>query len=165
MPLRRLFFCRKEYSQLVLLGFFLSHTETAARLLRDYLGIRNFVSALFVLKTPWWGTSKPGKMQLAEGDARFWHARGAFKSFLSRLWDESLAPIRNGESVDRDVRRQGESTERLYLFIKNQTQLERLQVGHKSALELFGYLESLFLCRRSRGRSPLGPLWQRQAGC
>lgn len=32
MPLRRMFFCRKEYSQLVLLAFFLSESETAHEL-------------------------------------------------------------------------------------------------------------------------------------
>ena len=62
-------------------------------------------------------------MQQAEGDARFWYARGAFKGFLDRLWGCALAPIRNTEAVERDVRRQGESTERLYLFIKNEAEL------------------------------------------
>ena len=146
MPLRRMFFCRKEYSQLVLLAFFLAPSDKARDLLAEHLGIRSFVSALFVLKTPWWGTSRPGKAQAAEGDRRFWYARGAFKSFLARLWEESLAPMRSQESVDRDVRRQGESTERLYLFIKNQQQLERLRTGDETARELFAYLESLFLC-------------------
>ncbi|QPN66248.1 AAA family ATPase [Synechococcus sp. CBW1006] len=117
-PLRRMFFCRKEYSQLVLLAFFLEKTAAARDLLEKYLGIKGFVSALFVLKTPWWrGSGAPKKIQLEEGDARFWYARGAFKDFLDRLWECSLAPIRNSETVDRDVRRQGETTERLYLFV------------------------------------------------
>ena len=50
MPLRRLFFCRKEYSQLVLLAFFLAESKSARQLLEDYLGIKHFDSALFVLK-------------------------------------------------------------------------------------------------------------------
>ena len=54
MPLRRLFFCRKEYSQLVLLAFFLSDSPRALELLEEYLGIKSFDSSLFVLKTPWW---------------------------------------------------------------------------------------------------------------
>jgi ABC-type multidrug transport system ATPase subunit len=56
-----------------------------------------------------------------------------------------LAPIRNTESIERDVRRQGENTERLYLFIKNQAELVRLK-GEEDSKTLFGYLESLFLC-------------------
>lgn len=121
MPLRRLFFCRKDYSQLVLLAFFLAPSATARGLLKDYLGIERFESALFVLKTPWWrGSGAPSKVQQTDGDPRFWYARGAFKGFLDRLWTRALAPIRNTEAVERDVRRQGESTERLYLFLKNE---------------------------------------------
>src|SRR5262249_46072611 len=114
MPLRRLFFCRKEYSQLVLLAFFLAEPSSVREVLARDLGIKRFDSALFVLKTPWWrGSGAPNKTQLQEGNARFWYARGAFKTFLDRLWNCSLAPIRNKEAVERDVRRQGENTERL----------------------------------------------------
>jgi predicted ATPase len=147
MPLRRMFFCRKDYSQLVLLAFFLAESTSAHKLLEHYLGIRCFDSALFVLKTPWWGSSgRPKKTQLTEGDARFWYARGAFKTFLDRLWNRAFAPIRNTEAIERDVRRQGESTERLYLFVKNQTELARLKTEREDSKTLFAYLESLFLC-------------------
>lgn len=147
LPLRRMFFCRKEYSQLVLLAFFLAKTTTAQDLLERYLGIRNFNSALFVLKTPWWrGRGGPKKIQLEEGDPRFWYARGAFKGFLDRMWRRALAPIRNAETIERDVRRQGESTERLYLFIKNELELTGLKEVGDDSKALFGYLESLFLC-------------------
>jgi predicted ATPase len=147
LPLRRLFFCRKEYSQLVLLAFFLARPASARELLERYLGIKRFESALFVLKTSWWrGRGAPNKMQQAEGDARFWYARGAFKGFLNRLWGRALAPIRNTEAVERDVRRQGESTERLYLFIKNEAELAGLKEPDEDSKTLFGYLESLFLC-------------------
>jgi len=147
LPLRRMFFCRKEYSQLVLLAFFLEKSDTARDLLKQYLGIKSFDSALFVLKTPWWRRSgSPRKNQLEQGDARFWYALGAFRGFLDRLWQHSLAPIRKNETVDRDVRRQGESTERLYLFIKNEEELAGLKEESADSKALFGYLESLFLC-------------------
>lgn len=147
LPLRRMFFCRKEYSQLVLLAFFHEKSDMARDLLEQYLGIKCFDSALFVLKTPWWrGSGAPKKNQLEEGDARFWYARGAFKGFLDRLWRCSLAPIRNSETVDRDVRRKGESTERLYLFIKSWEELAGLKNEGADSKDLFGYLESLFLC-------------------
>ena len=147
LPLRRLFFCRKEYSQLVLLAFFLAKTDSARELLKEYMGIERFKSALFVLNTPWWrGNSKPTKLQREEGDPRFWYARGAFKAFLGRLWDRALAPIRNTEAVERDVRRQSENTERLYLFIKNEEELAGLGTPGDAPKDLFGYLESLFLC-------------------
>ena len=147
LPLRRMFFCRKEYSQLVLLAFFLAKTPAVRDLLERYLGIKSFDSALFVLKTPWWrGSGAPKKIQLEEGDARFWYARGAFKGFMDRMWRRALAPIRNSETVERDVRRQGESTERLYLFIKNEQELAGLKEAGDDSKALFGYLESLFLC-------------------
>jgi predicted ATPase len=146
LPLRRLFYCRKEYSQLVLLAFFLATPSSVRALLQHYLGIKRFESALFVLKTPWWGEIKPNKARQREADPRFWYARGAFTGFLDRLWDRALAPIRNLESVERDIRRQGEKTERLYLFIKDQAQLEGLKETHDEPKDLFGYLESLFLC-------------------
>jgi len=147
LPLRRLFFCRKEYSQLVLLAFFLAQADSARELLEHYLGIKRFESALFVLKRPWWGgKGAPNKTQLAEGDPRFWYARGAFKGFLDRLWGRALAPIRNIETIERDVRRQGDRTERLYLFIKNEEELAGLKEEDEDSKTLFGYLESLFLC-------------------
>ena len=146
LPLRRLFFCRKEYSQLVLLAFFLAEPDSARDMLEQYLGIKHFESALFVLKTPWWGEGTPTKTQLAEGDPRFWYARGAFKGFLDRFWGRAFAPIRNPETVERDIRRRGENTERLYLFIKNEAALAGLKEPDEDSKTLFGYLESLFLC-------------------
>jgi predicted ATPase len=146
IPLRRLFYCRKEYSQLVLLAFFLSNSDNTTELLREYLGIESFDSALFVFKSPWWrGSGKPSKIQLEEGDPRFWYARGAFKHFLERIWQSSLAPILNPESVERDIRGRTESTERLYLYIKSLDQLHTL-AGNDTPKDFFGLLESLFLC-------------------
>ena len=145
MPLRRMFFCRKEYSQLVLLAFFLTDSREARKLLEKYLGIKKFNSALFVLNRPWWGKKKPSK-SLEQSDPRFWFAKGAFQGFLSKLWRSSLAPIRNIESVERDVRRQPESTERLYLFVKDEKTLGSLAEEGEDTKTLFGYLESLFLC-------------------
>lgn len=152
LPFRRMFYCRKEYSQLVLLAFFLSTSSAAKDLLKGHLRIKSFESALFVMKTPWWRTpGAPTKIQLEEGDPRFWYARGAFRGFLDRLWERAFAPIRKDDTVERDVRRQGESIERLYVFIKNEHELAGLaKAGGDSAAggeskALFGYLESLFL--------------------
>lgn len=147
LPLRRMFFCRREYSQLVLLAFFLSTTQSARSLLEGHLGIKRFDSALFVLKTPYWRDGgAPNHTQLKEGDPRFWYARGAFKGLLDRLWRTALAPIRNIDSVERDIRKQAEKNERLYLFIKNEDDLADLKEANDDPKDLFGYLESLFLC-------------------
>ena len=145
MPLRRFFFCRKEYSQLVLLAFFLVDDPKVKKLLSDFLQIESFETALFVMNKPWWGRSnKPGDLENV--DPRFWNAGGAFRPFLSTLWENSLAPIRNTEAVERDIRHRGETTERLYLFIKNEKQLASLKKPQESIKQLFANLESLYLC-------------------
>ncbi|MDQ5984804.1 MAG: DNA replication and repair protein RecF [Syntrophus sp. SKADARSKE-3] len=144
MPLRRMFFCRKEYSQLVLLAFFLAESNSARHFLSKYLKIRHFDSSLFILKRPWWRRHVMALDPLE--DEHFWYARGAFTVFLDRLWQRSLAPIHNYESIERDVRRQGERTERLYLYIKNATELDGLRHSDEDSKTFFGYLESLFLC-------------------
>ena len=147
MPLRRFFFCRKEYSQLVLLAFFLAGDEASIKLLKDTLNIEAFESTLFVLKKPWWATK--GKNFGVDGkeiDSRFWNASGAFLPFLGRLWGKAFAPIRSAESIERDLRRKAEPTERLYLFIKDETQLSALRAPYESPKLLFSNLESLFLC-------------------
>jgi predicted ATPase len=146
IPPRRFFFCRKDYSQLVLLAFFLTDDPEAKKILNDYLEIETFETALFVMRKPWWGrVSKPDKKEETV-DPRFWNAGGAFLPFLGRLWDRALAPIRNTETVERDIRHRGESTERIYLFIKNQEQLNALRQQYESIKLFFFNLESLFLC-------------------
>ncbi len=147
LPPRRFFFCRKDYSQLVLLAFFLTNDPSAKRILDEYLSfnIDSFESALFVIKRPWWGrNARPNRQDPV--DPRFWYAAGAFRPFLARLWEQALAPIRNTETVERDIRRSGEITERVYLFIKNQQQLSELQQKYESIRLFFFNLESLFLC-------------------
>lgn len=146
IPLRRLFYCRKEYSQLVLLAFFLSNDDSVKKALSDYLNIQCFESVLFTLRKPWWRSSgKPNKVQLTEGDPRFWYARGAFKHFLDDLWNHAIAPIYNEGTLEKDIRGRKESTERLYLFIKDLESLKALAKNHEPKT-FFGLLESLFLC-------------------
>jgi len=145
IPLRRFLFCRKDYSQLVLLAFFLSDHPAAKRILRDYLKIDQFETALFVLHRP--DEEKNRKQRNSQdGDARFWNVGGAFRPLLDRLWDRALAPIRSTESVERDIRRTGEATERVYLFIKNHEKLTALRQPYESTKLFFFNLESLFLC-------------------
>jgi predicted ATPase len=144
IPPRRFFFCRKDYSQLVLLAFFLTDSPEAKKLLSEYLQIDNFETALFVMRKP----DRPlsGISDPEATDPRFWNTGGAFLPILDRLWNRSLAPIRNTEIIERDIRRRGESTERVYLFIKNQDQLSNLRQQFETTKLFFFNLESLFLC-------------------
>jgi len=58
---------------------------------------------------------------------RFWYTGGVFKRCLPRLWGRALASLCNTEAVERCVRRQSESIERLYLSIKNELELAGLK--------------------------------------
>jgi len=85
LPFRRFFFCRREYSQLALLAFFLSQDGEVSAFMEQYLDIVGFESALFVLKKPWWGGKRQGRRD-ADVEPAAWNATGAFLPFLRRLW-------------------------------------------------------------------------------
>jgi len=148
IPLRRLFYCRKDYSQLVLLAFFLmNHKPEVRKFLAEYLKIQEFESALFVMHRPFWrGTGKPTTNDLESGDPLFWYAKGAFQTFTDRLWRHSIAPIRNEENVKKDFRDRTEDHERLYLYIKDKETLDELMYPGEDETHFFAHLEGLYLC-------------------
>lgn len=148
LPLRRLFYCRKDYSQLVLLAFFLMDENPKIKdFLRRFLNIEDFESALFVTHRPFWrGASKPTKNDLEYGDPIFWYAKGAFQTFTDRLWRHAIAPIRNEESVTKDFRDRTEDQERLYLYIKDKATLRELMYPGEDETHFFAHLEGLHLC-------------------
>jgi predicted ATPase len=148
IPLRRLFYCRKDYSQLVLLAFFLMDNNPAIKsFLLEYLKIEEFESALFVMHRPFWrGTRKPTTKDLEEGDPLFWYAKGAFQTFTDRLWRHAIAPIRNEETVTKDFRDRTEDQERLYLYIQDKPTLQELMYPGEDETHFFAHLEGLYLC-------------------
>lgn len=148
IPLRRLFYCRKEYSQLVLLAFFLMDENPKIKeFLLDFLKIKDFESALFVMHKPFWRSSgKPSKKDIEEGDSLFWYAKGAFQTFIDRLWRHAIAPIRNEETVAKDFRDRTEDQERLYLYIKDKATLKELMYPGEDETYFFAHLEGLYLC-------------------
>lgn len=117
--LRRLFYVKQIHSFFVLLAFFALDTmeEKSRNFLIDILGIEDLESVLFVLKEP------KSKWNNKDGDKRFFNARGLVQEFLSELWEFSLAPIYNPETVKIDFNRE-ETQNRLYLFIKDKKQLQ-----------------------------------------
>lgn len=148
IPLRRLFYCRKDYSQLVLLAFFLMDENPKIKsFLEDYLKIKDFESALFVMHEPWWRKGKKvTESDRNDGDSIFWYAKGAFQSFTDRLWRHAIAPIRNQESVKKDFRERTEDQERLYLFIEDKPTLKELMYPGENETHFFAHLEGLYLC-------------------
>lgn len=142
--IRRFFYCRDIHSFFVLLAF-LVDDEPACKALLDKLNIKSFESALFVLKKPYWYKGKPNEIMLAEGDPRFWYARGVVKDFLSNLWDESIAPIDNAERKTIDFRGRTEKQDRLYLFLPFLTSLENLAKKFHNSSSLFKNIESTYI--------------------
>lgn len=148
IPLRRLFYCRKDYSQLVLLAFFLMDENPKIKaFLNEFLNINSFESALFVMHKPFWrGSKKPTENDLKFGDPIFWYAKGAFQTFTDRLWRHAIAPIRNEETVTKDFRDRTEEQERLYLYIKDKETLKELVYPGEDETHFFAHLEGLYLC-------------------
>lgn len=140
---RRFFFCRKDYANLALLALFFEDHALAQYIREELLGIESFDSALFVLKAPYWakssGHSRP------EGNDFFWGARGNFSDFMDRLRAASLAPIRNLELTESDVRGRNQSNERLYLYLKDRESLDKIRLPYETPKLLFNHLESMYL--------------------
>lgn len=140
---RRFFFCRKDYANFALLALFFEEHALAKQIRRELLGIESFESALFVLKAPYW--SKSSLHSRPEGNDFFWGARGNFSEFMERLRSASLAPIRNLETTDSDVRGRNQNSERLYLYLKDRESLDKIRLPYESPKLLFNHLESMYL--------------------
>jgi predicted ATPase len=132
---RPLLYARHAHSQFVLLGFFNEHDQTILDFLREYLRIEAFDSVLFVMATPSW-YQKGIEKRNTDGDPRFWYARGTVKTFLGRLYDSALAPMR--KQIDR-------TTEHLYLYLPNLETLQRLYKHHAGPQGFFKALESTYI--------------------
>ena len=143
--LRRLFYVKQIHSFFVLLAFFaLPKIESKSKdFLMKVLGIEDLESVLFVLKKATWKNEK--------GDERFWGASGLVQEFLSVLWDHSFAPIYEDKSINIDFRR-SETRKRLYLYIKDKTELKKFAKSYfdinnekPSNTFLFKALESTYI--------------------
>ncbi|WP_324730651.1 AAA family ATPase [Pseudomonas paeninsulae] len=141
--LKRLFYAMPVHSQFVLLAFLIQQPEVVRKFLDDHLGLdpkEGIESVLFVLKQPGWSKKRGKKKISGDGDDRFWGAKGVVQTFLERLQNIALAPIR----ITRDKQLtlwNKESTEFQYLFIKDIDALRRL-VGNQPPSAFFRDLES-----------------------
>jgi predicted ATPase len=141
--LRRLFYVQQTHSYFVLLAFyaFAQEPQTTQKFLKKLFHIVDLESILFVLKKPDWG--KAGK--------RFWGAEGLVKEFLEKLWEHSLVPLSDQESVKLTYRK-SETRERLYLYISDKETFQTMVSDYFNALEmphshtsLFKALESTYI--------------------
>lgn len=136
--LRPLFYARLIHSQFVLLAFFYEEHGQTSEFLKEYLGIEDLESVLFVLRQPPWSSK--------QGDPRFWFAKGAVQGFLDKLFRYALAPLRLKLRVDVELSKT-KSQEHLYLFLKDKEALQRLQVDYRTPGDFFKALESTYLSK------------------
>ena len=138
--LKRLFYAMPVHSQFVLLAFLIQQSEVVRDFLDDHLGLHpdeGIESVLFVLRQPPW-TSKA-----ADGDPRFWNARGVVRDFLSRLYDIALAPIEVSRRVSTSAWNK-ETLQFKYLYVKDISALRTL-VGKQAPAQFFRDLESTYV--------------------
>lgn len=141
--LKRLFYAMPVHSQFVLLAFMIQQSDDVRELLEKDMGIdpdEGIESALFVLKQPGWSKNKKNN---PDGDDRFLGAQGVVQTFLDRLQNIALAPIK----IKRDKQItlwNKKSTEFQYLFIKD-TQALRNLVDNQSPAQFFRDLESTYV--------------------
>lgn len=138
--LKRLFYAMPVHSQFVLLAFLIQQSDVVRAFLDDHLGLdpdEGIESVLFVLRQPPW------KSKAADGDPRFWNARGVVRDFLSRLYDIALAPVEISRRVSTSIWNK-ETLQFKYLYVKDIDALRRL-VGNQSPAKFFRDLESTYV--------------------
>lgn len=138
--LKRLFYAMPVHSQFVLLAFLIQQSEVVRAFLDDHLGLdpdEGIESVLFVLRQPPW------KSKAADGDPRFWNARGVVRDFLSRLFDIALAPVDINRRVSTSIWNK-ETLQFKYLYVKDIAALRRL-VGKQAPAQFFRDLESTYV--------------------
>lgn len=138
--LKRLFYAMPVHSQFVLLAFLIQQSDAVRAFLNDHLGLdpdEGIESVLFVLRQPPW------KSKAADGDPRFWNARGVVRDFLSRLFDIALAPVNISRRVSTSIWNKT-TLQFKYLYVKDIAALRRL-VGKQTPGQFFRDLESTYV--------------------
>lgn len=141
-PLRPLFYARPIHSQFVLLAFFLGQEDEPREFLEKHLGIVGLDSVLFVMHKPKWAEGK--RQMTPDGDPRFWGARGTVKTFLGRLHEVAIAPLRVTRKIPSPFKRQGTRQELFYLFAMDVEALKVLSEGLTPST-FFKMLESTYI--------------------
>ena len=142
--LRKLFYVQLVHSYFVLLAYFTHENEEteSIQFLNEVLNIHDIESILFILKMPKWADNRIKD----NPDDIFWTAKGLVRPFLEKLWELSVAPIYNDESIRTDFD-DYESQKRLYLFLKGKDKLQELAKTYTSNTALFKALESTYISK------------------
>jgi len=138
--LRRIFLVQNIHSKFALLSFFIfgKSDDKVLEFLRTELGIIDLYSLLMVLKKPVWS-------KISSDKEMFWNSGGLVRTFLEQLWEFSLAPIYNMETVPVSYK-STETQEHLYLFVNDKNKLAQLaKKYYKNNIQFFNALESTYI--------------------
>ena len=138
--LRRIFLVQNIHSKFALLSFFIfgKKDDKVLEFLRTELGITDLFSLLMVLKRPVWS-------KVSSDKEMFWNSGGLVRSFLEQLWEFSLAPIYNSETVPVSYK-SSETQEQLYLFVNDKNKIAQLaKKFYKNNIQFFNALESTYI--------------------
>lgn len=135
-PIRKLFYARNIHSHFVLMAFFSFSDSKIQDFLSNYLDIIGLESILFVFKEPNWKRNKDPK--------DFWGAKGLVRNFLKELWDISMAPIITTETIRVDFVKKS-SQQQMYLYISNESKLQKLADKYSNHSLFFKILESTYV--------------------
>lgn len=134
---RRFFYVRLHHSHFVLLSFYaLTLDNDIEAFLKENLKIENLETILFILKQPFWKTTR-------DGDQKFWGSKGVVDSFLNDLYKIATAPMREQRPHRIDIWRESKE-ERLLLYISSIEKIKNL-VKEKGwdNIQFFNVLESI----------------------
>ncbi|MBN8687718.1 MAG: AAA family ATPase [Chitinophagales bacterium] len=135
----RIFLVQNIHSSLALIAFYMfkDQEKETIKFLNDELKIKDFGSALFILKQPDWSKSK-------KGEDRFWNASGLVRRFLEDLYRFATAPIYHEERVSTTYKK-SETQSRLYLYIKDKQTFQDLvdTKMYSDKIPLFNALNSI----------------------
>lgn len=138
--IRRIFLAQNVHANFALIAFYIfaDQSQETLKFLSDELKIKDFGSALFMLKEPSWSQQK-------NKEDRFWGADGLVRKFLDDLYEYSFAPIDDKARVTVSYKRT-ETQNRKYLFIKDLKDFKDLvNSRYQNKIELFNALESIFI--------------------
>lgn len=140
--IRPKFYALPEHSQFVLLSFLsqLDDSSIGLKFLEEHFGIdpeNALHSVLFILRQPPWNGQ-------ATGDKRVWGTVGDAQTFLSKLYEISLAPITLKQSEHQYIwSNKSKNYEYKYLYLKDPKDIK--QLGYKTPRALFNAIESVFI--------------------
>lgn len=138
---RRLFYCRHIHGVMALLAQFSFPDKAADELLREFVHITGFHSALTLFREPWY--AKGGRSKKREEAADFWGADGPAGRTARLLQSMAFHPFGlTGNAID-DYRDKLQDEAQFATFLPNQSVVQHLREAFSDDADMFYALEAL----------------------